>query len=138
MPKSNSKNNEIIWTSGRRKTAVARVKLTKGEGEFTINDGLTPEEYFPTELDVERFYEPFFAVGRNPQGFNVSVKFHGSGKKAQVDAVRLAFAKALVELDEDLHKILKDKGFMTRDPRMKERKKYGLRKARKAPQYSKR
>lgn len=137
MTNKNSSNN-TIWTSGRRKTAVARIKLETGKGEFVINETLTPEEYFPTELDVERFYEPFFAVGRNPQGFKVSVKLEGGGKKAQVDAARLGFAKALVELDADLRKILKDKDFLTRDPRMKERKKYGLKKARKAPQFSKR
>ncbi len=133
-----AKKDTTIWTSGRRKTAVARIKLEAGTGAFVINDRLKPEEYFPTKLDVQRIYEPFAAVGRDLQGFDISVKLSGSGKKAQVDAMRLGFAKALVKLEPNLRPILKTKGFLTRDPRMKERKKYGLKKARKAPQFSKR
>lgn len=130
--------DNVIWIAGRRKTAVARVRLEKGKGEFLINRQFSPQEYFPTALDVERFFEPFFTVGRHPQGFKASVLLEGGGKKAQVDAARLAFSKALVKMEPNLRKILRDKSFLTRDPRAKERKKYGLKKARKAPQYSKR
>lgn len=135
MPK---KKFETIWTSGRRKTAAAGIKLEPGQGEISVN-GRPPEEYFPGELNLEHFYLPFKAVGRNPTGFSTSIKVRGGGKSAQLDAVVLGLSKALVKLDEERNRsILKKKGLLTRDPRMKERKKYGLRRARKAPQYSKR
>jgi len=137
MPKENKKST-IIWTSGRRKTAVARIKLAKGKGEFVIEGELTPEDYFPVELDRERLRLPFKIAGRDVKGFDISVKFHGGGKKSQLDAATLGLSKALVEMEENLRPLLKDAGLLTRDPRMKERKKYGLKRARKAPQYTKR
>lgn len=135
MPK---KILETIWTSGRRKTAAASIKLELGKGEISVN-GRPLEQYFPGELNLERFYLPFRAVGRNPTGFSTSIKVRGGGKSAQLEAVVLGLSKAMVKLDLERNRpILKKKGVLTRDPRMKERKKYGLRRARKAPQYSKR
>lgn len=128
---------ETIWTSGRRKTAVARVKLQKGEGNFVINEK-KPEEYFPGELDQQKFFYPFQAVGRNKQGFDVSIKVEGGGKNGQLEACVHGLTRALEEFDPKLRPVLKKRGLLTRDPRMKERKKYGLRRARKAPQYAKR
>jgi small subunit ribosomal protein S9 len=130
-------NNNIIWISGRRKTAVARIKLMKGKGEYTL-DGMSLEQYFPAELDRHKLFQPFKVTGRSPDGFDVSIKFAGGGKKSQLDAAMLGLARALEELDPNLRPLLKDAGLLTRDPRMKERKKYGLKRARKAPQYSKR
>lgn len=128
---------EAIWCSGRRKTAVARIKLTKGKGEFSVNDQ-TPEEYFPTVLEQEKLFAPFQAVGRNKLGFDVSIKVNGGGKNGQLEACVHGLARALEKLDSALRPTLKKKGLLTRDPRMRERKKYGLKRARKAPQYSKR
>lgn len=126
-----------IWTSGRRKTAVARICLSKGDGKFVINEK-SLAEYFPLPIQKEAILLPFQVVGRNPQGFNVSIKVAGGGKNGQLEACFLGLAKALVEFDPDLRPILKKKSLLRRDPRMKERKKYGLKRARKAPQYSKR
>lgn len=137
MPRKKTKF-DTIWISGRRKTAVARVKMSKGKGAFVINDNLTPEIYFPSELDRQRLYIPFKVAGRDIKGFNLSIKLAGGGKKGQLEAAVLGLAKALVKSDENLRPLLKDADLLTRDPRMKERKKYGLKRARKAPQYSKR
>lgn len=128
---------ETIWCSGRRKTSVARIKLAKGKGTFTINDK-KPEEYFPTELEQQKLFYPFQSVGRNQLGFDVTIKVTGGGKNAQLEACAHGLARALEKLDPSLRPTLKKKGLLTRDPRMRERKKYGLRRARKAPQYSKR
>lgn len=133
------KKDQTIWVSGRRKTSVARIKLTSMKGgEIVVNDKLTPEEYFPLELDQKKFYAPFTVTGRDPKGFALSVKVVGGGKKSQLDAIALGISKALERMEEDLRPLLKDAGLLRRDPRMKERKKYGLKRARKAPQYTKR
>ena len=108
--------------TGRRKTAIARVRLLPGEGEIVIN-GRTLEEHFGN------------AVGR----FNAMVKVEGGGVTGQAGAIRHGIARALLQLDPDGHRLpLRQAGLLTRDPRMKERKKYGLKRARKAPQYTKR
>lgn len=133
-----NKKSPYIWASGRRKTSVARIRIKQeGGGEITVND-MPIEEYFPNSFDREKVIEPFKETGRNEQGFDVSIKVQGGGKKAQVEAARLGIARALVSVDEDLRKILRKKDLLTRDPRMKERKKYGLHKARRAHQFSKR
>ena len=132
------KTKNTIWISGRRKTAVARVKMVLNKGEFIINDGLSVEKYFPLREDQLRLMEPFRVAGRDVKGFDISIKFSGGGKKSQLEAAILGISKALVETDEKLRPLLKEAGFLTRDPRMKERKKYGLKRARKAPQFSKR
>ena len=122
--------------TGRRKTAVARVRLLPGDGKVTIN-GRPLEEYFPNEtmrLIVMQSLELLKMTGR----FDVIARVSGGGIGGQAGAVRLGIARALVLANPDVRKALRGAGLLTRDPRMKERKKYGLHKARKAPQYSKR
>jgi len=133
-----SKKDDTIWISGRRKTSVARIRMRKGGGDFFINNEQRPEEYFPGDMDVKTLMSPFKVTGRDPKGYSVSVKVSGGGKKSQLSAIILGIAKALVEMEPNLRPLLKDAGLLTRDPRMKERKKYGLKRARKAPQFSKR
>ena len=122
--------------TGRRKKSVARVILTSGKGEFIINDRPF-EEYIPsaaTRLDVLQPLE----LTENVGNFNINVNVHGGGLTGQAGAIRLGIARALLEVDPELRKVLKPAGFITRDSRAKERKKYGLKKARKASQFSKR
>ena len=122
--------------TGRRKTAVARVRLTPGSGTVVINNKPL-EEYFPLESHRRAIARPLEAT--NTVGkFNVSVKVSGGGKSGQAGGVAHGIARALVQLDENLKKPLRSQGLLTRDPRVKERKKYGLKRARKAPQYTKR
>ena len=121
---------------GRRKTASARVRLYPGEGNIVVNDK-PMEEYFPRESDVLHLLEPLKAT--NTEGtFNVSVKVQGGGVSGQAGAVRHGIARALLKADPNLRPVLRQGGFLTRDARMKERKKPGLKRARKAPQYTKR
>lgn len=134
-----NKSDATIWTSGRRKTAVARVKMApKKGGEIMVNGEMTLADYFPSQTDRENVLKPFQVAGRDVKGYEVSLIFSGGGKKAQIDAAALGIAKALEEQDPNLRPLLKDAGLLTRDPRMKERKKPGLKRARKAPQFSKR
>lgn len=132
------KNEQIVWISGRRKTSVARVKLAKGSGLFVINETKALSDVFPQEIDQKLMVKPFVVTGRDVRGYDVSIKLQGGGKKSQLEAASLGIAKALVEMEENLKPLLKSADLLTRDPRMKERKKYGLKRARKAPQYSKR
>lgn len=124
---------------GRRKTSVARVYLFPGQGKLTINDKLfnSAEEYFKDQVRARQAFEPLLVTKMNDR-FDVFVRVEGGGLSGQAGAVRLALARALVKLDPDLRPTLKAQGLLTRDPRMVERKKYGLKKARRAPQYSKR
>jgi small subunit ribosomal protein S9 len=122
--------------TGRRKTAVARVRLLPGDGNIAIN-GKSFETYFPNRTLRLIVMQPLVLTelaGR----FDVIARVHGGGVSGQAGAVRLGIARALVKSNPELRKQLRRAGFVTRDPRMKERKKYGLHKARKAPQYSKR
>ena len=122
--------------TGRRKSSVARVILTPGTGEIIIN-GRQFEDYIPspaTRLDV---LQPL-ALTSNETKFNVSANVNGGGITGQAGAIRLGITRALMEVDADLRKTLKPAGLVTRDPRAKERKKYGLKKARRASQFSKR
>ncbi len=122
--------------TGRRKSSVARVRLTTGKGIITIN-GRTFEDYIPSaaiRLDVLQPLE----MTENKEKFDVTVNVCGGGISGQAGAIRLGITRALMEIDPDLRKILKPAGLVTRDPRAKERKKYGLKKARRAPQFSKR
>ncbi|NTV30577.1 30S ribosomal protein S9 [candidate division WWE3 bacterium] len=130
--------DKTVWISGRRKTAVARIKMAPGFGQFIINGEHRMEEYFPATLDQSRLLQPFKVTGRDHKGYDISVKVVGGGKKSQLGAVVLGLAKAIELTDANLRPLLKDAGLLTRDPRMKERKKYGLKRARKAPQFSKR
>ncbi|HEY6395661.1 MAG TPA: 30S ribosomal protein S9 [Candidatus Binataceae bacterium] len=126
----------IIWTTGRRKTAVARVRLSPGAGKFVINEREL-ENYFPRPTSRMRILEPFELTETKGQ-FDVTVSVEGGGISAQADAVRHGISRALVTASETLRPALRKAGMLTRDPREVERKKYGRHKARKRPQYSKR
>jgi len=121
---------------GRRKTASARVRLYPGEGKVVVNDK-PAEEYFSRQQDVLHLLEPLKVTGTAGR-FNVSVKVQGGGVSGQAGAVRQGLARALLAANPDLRPVLRKGGFLTRDARMKERKKPGLKRARKAPQYTKR
>jgi small subunit ribosomal protein S9 len=122
--------------TGRRKEAVARVRLAPGSGKVVLN-GRTLEEYFPARSHRIMVTTPFRVIGREKE-FDVVATLDGGGVSGQAGALRHGIARALVEMDPSLRSVLKREGLLTRDPREKERRKYGLKKARKAPQYSKR
>ncbi len=127
---------EVNNTSGRRKTAVARIYLKAGDGRITINNK-DYKEYFPTGILQYLVTQPFDIT--NQQGkYDVKVNLNGGGIKGQAEALRLAISKALVEIDPEFRPPLKAKGLLMRDPRMVERKKPGQKKARKKFQFSKR
>jgi small subunit ribosomal protein S9 len=122
--------------TGRRKEAIARVRLVPGTGQWTIN-GRTLEGYFPNKVHQQIVSEPLVTLGAEGQ-FDVIALITGGGVTGQAGALRLGVARALTLIDAENRPSLKKAGFLTRDARVKERKKYGLKKARKAPQYSKR
>jgi small subunit ribosomal protein S9 len=126
----------LVQTTGRRKRAVARVRLRDGEGKITIN-GRAVEDYFPNDTHRMILTEPLKAVEAEDR-YDIDATMDGGGPSGQAGAMRLGIARALVALDEEARPTLKKAGFLTRDAREKESKKYGLKKARKAPQYSKR
>ncbi|HEX4221560.1 MAG TPA: 30S ribosomal protein S9 [Pseudonocardiaceae bacterium] len=125
-----------IQTVGRRKQAIVRVRLMPGSGKFTLN-GRSLEEYFPNKVHQQLIREPLVTVEK-PESFDIFANLKGGGITGQAGALRLAIARALIDVEIDDRPALKKAGFLTRDPRVQERKKYGLKKARKAPQYSKR
>jgi small subunit ribosomal protein S9 len=125
-----------VQTVGRRKEAVVRVRLVPGTGEFRLN-GRSLEEYFPNKVHQQLVREPFVILEKGEQ-YDVVGILKGGGVSGQAGALRLAIARALTAVEADDRPALKKAGFLTRDPRVTERKKYGLKKARKAPQYSKR
>ena len=125
-----------IQTVGRRKEAVVRVRLTSGTGVFTLN-GRTLDSYFPNKVHQQLIKEPLVTLDK-AESFDISATLVGGGITGQAGALRLAIARALIDLDVSDRPPLKRAGFLSRDARVKERKKYGLKKARKAPQYSKR
>lgn len=128
---------KYIEAVGRRKTSVARARLEEaGKQSFNIN-GRELAEYFHT-VDQQKAVEAPFQEAALPVKFKVSIKVSGGGASSQSGAVRHAISRALENYDSGLRKVLKPKGFLKRDPRMKERRKFGLKKARKAPQWSKR
>jgi small subunit ribosomal protein S9 len=122
--------------TGRRKEAVARVRIVPGTGQWTIN-GRTLEAYFPNKVHQQIVSEPFVTLGAEGK-FDVIARIVGGGTSGQAGSLRLGIARALILVDPENRPPLKKAGFLTRDARVKERKKYGLKKARKAPQYSKR
>lgn len=128
---------ERIMATGRRKESVARVRLMPGTGKILIN-GRTPEEYFGGRITYLKSLMLPLEVANVVGRFDVIAKVEGGGTTGQVEAVRLGIARALVEYDESLRPVLRKEGLLTRDPREVERKKYGLKKARRAPQFSKR
>lgn len=122
---------------GRRKAATARVRLFPGgTGKFTVNDK-SLEEYMPRIGDMEVLLQPFAAVGQE-LSYDVSVHVNGGGVTGQRDAIKLGIARALLKIDPDMRGALKSRGLITRDARVKERKKPGLKRARKAPTFTKR
>ena len=125
-----------IQTVGRRKEAVVRVRLVPGTGQFNL-DGRTLEAYFPNKVHQQLIKAPLVTVDR-VDSFDVYAHLDGGGPSGQAGALRLAIARALILVQPEDRPALKKAGFLTRDPRAIERKKYGLKKARKAPQYSKR
>jgi small subunit ribosomal protein S9 len=126
----------LTQTTGRRKGAVARVRLRPGTGVITINKRAV-ENYFPNDTHRMILTEPL-RLTETDEKYDVDVTMHGGGVSGQAGALRLGIARSLVELEPELRGPLKRAGFLTRDAREKESKKYGLKKARKAPQYSKR
>ena len=137
-------NKKVITASGRRKSSTAQVKMFPGTGKITVN-GKDVNEYLPFEVLVMDLKQPLVATN-NESTFDIEVVVKGGGFSGQTGAIRLAITKALLAYDANTdvnsetsyRKILKEEGFITRDPRVKERKKYGLKKARRAPQFSKR
>jgi len=128
---------EYYEAVGRRKTATARVRLfPNGDGSVVINDK-PMEQYFPRGVDVLTLKSPLQATGTEHR-FNISIKVTGGGISGQAGAVQLGIARALLKVDPDLRPVLRKGGYLTRDARAKERKKPGLKRARKAPQYTKR
>ena len=130
------KDTNTYYGTGRRKNAVARVRVMPGKGNITIN-GISLDEYMPTDVAKIIVKQPL--VVTNTEGkYDLIVKVVGGGFSGQAGAIRHGLARALVKVNEEYKADLKAAGFLTRDPRMKERKKPGLKKARKAPQFSKR
>jgi small subunit ribosomal protein S9 len=122
---------------GRRKASTARVRIMSGSGKFTIN-GRELAEYFGRMGDVDNLLQPFTKLDLSHQGFDVTVKVSGGGVTGQTESVRLGLARAFVKMDENNLPVMRKAGLLTRNPRVKERKKPGLKRARKAPTYTKR
>ena len=135
-PKPSRAAGGTAQTVGRRKEAVVRVRMVPGSGQFKLN-GRSLEEYFPNKVHQQLIREPLVTVEK-PDAFDIHANLTGGGISGQAGALRLAIARALAQIDSDDRPALKKAGFLTRDARATERKKYGLKKARKAPQYSKR
>jgi small subunit ribosomal protein S9 len=128
---------QYYYAVGRRKTASAQVRLYKGDGKQAFINDVSAAKYFNPKILVEKIYEPLKLVGMR-KDFDVSVHVMGGGSASQADAVRHGVARALVTFDLNLKSVLKKAGLLTRDSRAKERKKPGLKRARRAPQYAKR
>jgi len=122
--------------TGRRKQAIVRVRIRPGSGQWTLN-GKSLETYFPNKVHQQIVSEPLKTLERD-EAYDIIATLRGGGVSGQAGALRLGIARALTVTEDDSRPALKKAGFLTRDPRVKERKKYGLKKARKAPQYSKR
>ena len=135
MPKAKA-DKIMFYGTGRRKSSIARVRLVEGKGTITIN-GVNIDEYLGQETLKVIVKQPL-TVTNTVDKYDVICKVQGGGFTGQAGAIRLGIARALLEANAEYRPILKAAGFLTRDPRMKERKKYGLKKARKAPQFSKR
>ena len=126
----------LVQSTGRRKEAVARARLRNGDGKIVVN-GRPVEDFFPNPTHRMILTEPL-RLTQTEELYDIDVTMHGGGVTGQAGALRLAIARGLIELDPELRTPLKRAGFLTRDDRKKESQKYGLKKARKAPQYSKR
>lgn len=130
-------SQKYIQAKGRRKSSVARIRIFKGEGEMTVND-LKLESYFSDVFAAAQRVRTVLKKANLDNKVNLSFKVKGGGKNSQLGAIIHSLARALLLRDEKLRKSLRDEGYLTRDPRMKERKKYGLKRARRAPQWQKR
>ena len=126
----------LVRATGRRKEAIVRVRLVPGTGQWQLN-GRTLDGYFPNKVHQQLVGEPFKTLEKSDQ-YDVFASLRGGGVSGQAGALRLGIARALVVIEAEDRPALRKAGFLTRDARVKERKKYGLKKARKAPQYSKR
>ena len=135
MPKAKT-DKIMFYGTGRRKSSIARVRLLEGKGTITIN-GKNIDEYLGTDTLKVIVRQPLTATNTTDK-YDVICKVQGGGFTGQAGAIRLGIARALLEANSEYRPTLKSAGFLTRDPRMKERKKYGLKKARRAPQFSKR
>ena len=127
---------KYFYASGKRKNAIAQVRIFKGTGVITVNEK-SINEYLPLKILIEIVKSPFKLTGTN-QKFDASIRVKGGGINAQADAMRHGISKGLIEFDPLNKPTLKKAGFLTRDSRVKERKKFGLKRARKGPQFSKR
>jgi small subunit ribosomal protein S9 len=127
----------LVQATGRRKSSVARVRLYPGTGKFFLNGERALDNYFPEVALQMRVVEPL-RVTENEERYDIHAQLEGGGYTGQSDALRLGISRALVEIDPELRPTLKREGLLTRDSRRVERKKYGLRKARRAPQFTKR
>lgn len=135
MTKLTKKQEEFVAT-GRRKTAVASIRLRDGTGKIIINDR-SFEEYFPSKFDRDNAISPLMLLERSDR-HDIFIRVKGGGIRSQAESIRLGLSRASLLINSDYKKQLKSKGYLTRDPRKKERKKYGLRGARKRSQFSKR
>jgi small subunit ribosomal protein S9 len=131
-------DNKYFYGLGRRKSATARVRLISGKGEVKVNDKPVNEYFSDSKSLQTELLRPFHVLELDPEKYNISAKVAGGGHSSQVDAVRLGLAKALVELNEDFRGSLRRAELLGRDPREKERKKFGLKGARKKRQFTKR
>ncbi len=122
---------------GRRKESTARVRISQGTGNFSVNEKEL-KDYFTRLGDADSILEPFTSTGENQVQYDVTVKVGGGGVTGQTDSVQLGLARAFVKMNPDYTSVLRKDGLLTRDPRVKERKKPGLKRARKAPTYTKR
>lgn len=136
MPRAKKTTKSMYYGTGRRKCSVAKVRLVAGQGNILVN-GKPVADYFGRKVLEITVKQPL-AVINSEDKYDVLVSVHGGGKSGQAGAVRHGIARALLKVDEEFRSPLKKAGYLTRDPRMKERRKYGLKKARKAPQFSKR
>jgi small subunit ribosomal protein S9 len=130
-------DNKYYEGVGRRKESSARVRIMQGSGVFTVNEKQI-EAYFTRLGDATKILEAFNIANQSQESYDVTVLVNGGGVTGQRDAVKLGLARAMVKMDEELRPALRHSGYLTRDPRVKERKKPGLKRARKAPTYTKR
>ena len=130
------KQKKEFWATGRRKTSIARVRMSAGDGQIIVNDKELPKYFGHEELQLS-IQQPFQLTGMAGK-FNIAAVITGGGTSGQADALRHGISRALISMNPELRKALKGSGLLTRDPREKERRKVGCRKARKRPQYSKR
>lgn len=136
MPRAKKSTKSIYYGTGRRKCSVAKVRLVAGQGNIIVN-GKPVMDYFGRKI-LELTVKQPLVVTNTESKYDVLADVHGGGMSGQAGAVRHGIARALLKVEDDFRAPLKKAGFLTRDPRMKERRKYGLKKARKAPQFSKR